>query len=154
MIKLGYGTSAINFTNLCMYMRLELTLEIGSEIGSSLCFCPSYFSCNHTIVYNTGVISVQQKKYSNFTRSELFTLIRDQKATLLNMITGRTHPSEEKIKETQGDLDNMVTALNSASIMTQSIAQKSAHNYKLAMRQQSLRDSIKKKKHSTLERRL
>ena len=84
--------------------------------------------------------------YSNFTRSELFTLIRDQKATLLNMTTGPTHPSEEKIKETQADLDNMVTALNSAFITTPFIAQKSAHNYDLAMRQQSLRDAMKQKK--------
>ena len=40
------------------------------------------------------------------------------------MTTGSTHPSEEKIKETQADLDNMVTALNSASITTPSVAQK------------------------------
>ena len=64
--------------------------------------------------------------YSSFTRSELFTLIRDQKAALLNMTTGSTYPSEEKIKETQDDLDNMMTALNSASITTPSIAKKKA----------------------------
>ena len=75
--------------------------------------------------------------YSSFTRSELFTLIRDQKAALLNMKTGPTHPSEEKIKETPADLDNMVTTLNSASITSPSTAQKIAHNYDLAMRQQS-----------------
>ena len=40
----------------------------------------------------------------------------------------------------------MVTALNSAAITTPSIAQKSAHNYDLAMRQQSLRDAMKQKK--------
>ena len=62
------------------------------------------------------------------------------------MTTGPTHPSEEKIKETQADLDNMVTALNSASIMIPSIAQKSAHNYDLAMQQQSLQDTMKQKK--------
>ena len=87
--------------------------------------------------------SKRKMNYSSFTRSELFTLIRDQKAALLNMKTGPTHPSEEKIKETQADLDNMVTALNSASITTPSIAQKSAHNYNLAMRQQSLRGAMK-----------
>ena len=62
------------------------------------------------------------------------------------MTTGWTHPSEEKIKETQADLDNMVTVLNSASIKTPSIAKKSAYNYDLAMRQQSLRDAMKQKK--------
>ena len=40
------------------------------------------------------------------------------------MTTVQTHPSEDKIKETQTDLDNIVTALNSASITTPSIAQK------------------------------
>ena len=90
--------------------------------------------------------------YSCFTRSELFTLIRDKKkkkkkrAALLNVAKGLIHPSEEKIKETQADLDNMVTVLNSASITTPSIAQKSAYNYNLAMRQQSLRDAMKQKK--------
>ena len=44
------------------------------------------------------------------------------------MTTGPTHPSKEKIKETQADLDNMVTALNSASITSPSIAKKNAHN--------------------------
>ena len=88
--------------------------------------------------------------YSSFTCSKLFTLIRDHKAALLNMTTGSTHPSEEKIKEIQADID-MVTALNSASITTPSIAQKSAYNYDLAMRQQSLRDAMKQKKNSTLE---
>ena len=39
----------------------------------------------------------------------------------------------------------MVTALNSVSIMTSSIAQKSTYNYDLAMRQQSLQDAMKKK---------
>ena len=71
--------------------------------------------------------------YSSFTCSELFTLIRDQKAALHNMTMGLTQPSEEKIKETQADLDNMVTALNSASVTTPSIAQKSTYNYDLAM---------------------
>ena len=84
--------------------------------------------------------------YSSFTRSGLFTLIRDQKAALLNMTTGSTHPSEEKIKETQAELDNMVSALNSTSITTPSIAQKRTYNYDLAMRQQSLRDPMKQKK--------
>ena len=70
--------------------------------------------------------------------------MKDQKAILLNMTVGRTHPSEEKIKETRADLDNMVTALNYASITTLSIAQKSAHNYDLAMRQQSRNETKKK----------
>ena len=64
------------------------------------------------------------------------------------MTMGPTHPSEEKIKKTQADLDNIVTALNSASITTPSIAKK---NYDLAMQQQSLRDAMKQKKNSTLE---
>ena len=101
-----------------------------------------------TRLYITLVSEVYSKRnmnYSSFTRSELFTLIRNQKAALLNMTTGSTHPSQEKIKETQADLDNMVTALNSASITTPSIAKKSA-NYDLAMRQQSLWDAMKQKK--------
>ena len=61
------------------------------------------------------------------------------------MTTDPTHPSEEKIKETQADLDNMVSALNSVSITTPSIAQKSTHNYDLPMWQQSLRDAMKQK---------
>ena len=84
--------------------------------------------------------------YSSFTRFELFTLIRDQKAALLNMTMGLIHPSEEKIKETQANLDNMVTALNSGSITTLYIAQKSTYNYDLAMRQQSLQEAVKQKK--------
>ena len=89
--------------------------------------------------------SKRNMNYSSLTRPELFTLTRDQKAALLKMTTGPTHQSEEKIKETQADLHNMVTALNSVSITTPSIAQKSAHNYDLAMRQQSLRDAMKQK---------
>ena len=82
-----------------------------------------------TRLYTTLVSEAYSKRnmnYSSFTRSGLFTLIRDQKAALLNMTTGSIHPSEEKIKETQADLDNMVTAPNSASITTQSIAKKKA----------------------------
>ena len=58
------------------------------------------------------------------------------------MTTGPTHQSEEKIKETQADLDNMVTALNSASITIPSIAKKKK---KRPMQQQSLRDTMKQK---------
>ena len=106
----------------------------------------SEFKISH--LYITLVLEGYGKRnmdYSNFTGSELFTLTIDQKAALLHMTTGPTHPSEEKIKETQADLDNMVTAMNSAFITTLSIAQKNAHNYDLAMRQQSLRDAIKQK---------
>ena len=40
------------------------------------------------------------------------------------MTTDPTHPSEEKIKEIQAELNKMVTALNSASVMTPSTAKK------------------------------
>ena len=86
--------------------------------------------------------SKRNMDFTKLTRSELFTLIKEQKTSLFNLKAGPTRPSDERIKEAQADINETLDALKLATTTPPPTAQK-IDDYGPIMRQQSLRDVMR-----------
>lgn len=84
-------------------------------------------------------------KYSDFTRAELFTLIREQKALMFNIKIRDTQPSEHTLRELQEDIDEMLSAMR-LSTLTTPHTNRSKGDYSLIIWQQTIRDIMKQQK--------
>ena len=121
----------------------------------------SYVICNSVFhpfleticLFITLMSEVYNKRNMDFTKlthSKLFTLIKEQKTSLFYLKAGPIHPSDERIKEAQADINKMLDALKFATMTTPFTAQKT-NDYGLIMQQQSLHDVIGLKKPSIME---